>query len=396
MLWRARCFAIFAALAMSGCGRVGVELMDLTAGFRDGGADDAEVGGSDGDGGFDGDAEASTQRDGGALGDGGVVPVPDASASDAAVDARVPACVTGYADCDSDPRTCETQLGTVANCATCGNACPANGGTATCSAAKTCATVCNMSGTFAIKISVTVSWPTSAINGGSGPASLWGRFIGTQSGNNVAGTLQACSIILPDFALNPVVGNELYQLSFPNTLFDHQPFYIPSAPLTLSSMSGFTVGGAFTIPTRAIQIGVSLTNPTTDPWPASAALVASDMDADGKPGVTGLYSNTGGHVFPRNDISGSQRSDRAYAAARFASNASGTVNSCTDMTGTEAFTFFDTHILGCRVSGGADCAAAQVSMMDMGRPAYVAGSSTMHVLKIAAAATCADVRTALP
>lgn len=350
-------------LAQAGCGYLGLELLDLPggSGASDGGASDggpAAEGGADaspmpgGDASSTGDAAGAADGGEAGMSDGGGAGSPDGSTpADAAI-------------APSDAMT---------------------------------VTPCDMTGTFAIKVTLAVTWSGGAITGGSDVARIWARFVGTQAGNNLTGTFQACGFILPDYALNPLLATEKYQLAFPDTLFDHLPPYIAGIPQTLSGSQAFGVGSAFTFPTLTIQVGAALSNPSSDPWPAATAVPTVDTDADGKPAVTSFYSNAAGYSYQRLDGNTTpERADRTYGAARFTLNATGTVSSCTRMAGDSNFPNFDTHIVGCHVVGESDCTSAQRDMLDNGRPAYVSGSSSIQLLKIAAGATCADVRSALP
>jgi hypothetical protein len=253
-----------------------------------------------------------------------------------------------------------------------------------------------MTGTYAIKIVAAVTWPNGVVNGGSGTSVLWSRFTGTQSGNNLVGTLQPCGFTVPDFALNPAVANELYQLKMPDTLFDHVPAYIPAVSATLSSPSGFVLGAPFSLPAIAFQVGANLSNPATDPWPAVGSLPTIDMDADGKAGVTGSYTSGGGYTYPRANTLGTARSDRGYTASRFALTGSGSTTSCTELNSSVSFSNFDTHIVSCRISGGSDCTTTQRDTLDSGRPVFAPTSATLRAVKVAAGATCTSVRAALP
>jgi hypothetical protein len=251
-----------------------------------------------------------------------------------------------------------------------------------------------MTGTYAIRIDAAVTWPSGVISGGSGMSVLWSRFTGTQSGNNLVGTLQPCGFTLPDFAL--AAPSELYQLTLPNTLFDHIPPYIPAVPTTFSSPSGFVLGAAFSLPMIAFQVGANLSNPASDPWPSVGALPTVDMDADGKAGVTGNYTSGGGYTYPRANTLGTARSDRGYTASRFALAGSGSTTSCGELNSSVNFSKFDSHIVGCHISGGSDCTTVQRDQLDSGRPVFAPTSATLRAVKVAAGATCTQVRAALP
>lgn len=372
MLPRVRVLSIFAALVSPSCGFVGIDLLDAAAnarsdagqraagdagqgGLSEGGVPAGNDGGVD-EGGAPSDAsqgsDASGARDGGTAPDSGAVSeagvVADASVSDgSAPDAQTPA-------------------------------------------------GCDVSGTYAVKFSISVSWPTGFVAGGAGTSVFWGRFTGTQSGNDLAGTLQPCGFTLPDFSLNPIAGNELYQFVLPNTLFDRLPPYIAAVPATFTSSRAFATGSSFSLATVAIQVGANLANPVSNPWPAVAALPTVDTDADGKPGATASYTNGGGYSYPGANMSGTTRSDRAYAATRFAFDGSGNNPSCSELVGNLNFSSFDTHVVGCRIAGGGDCTTAQRDQVDSSRPLFAPTSATMRAIEVAANTTCAAVRAALP
>jgi len=76
---------------------------------------------------------------------------------------------------------------------------------------------------------------------------------------------------------------------------------------------------------------------------------------------------------------------------------SGKIDSCTQLSGTAFTTKQDSRVLGChRESDGADCDASQRDFLDTHAPAYVPGTATFLMKKIADTGTCADVRAAVP
>jgi hypothetical protein len=68
-----------------------------------------------------------------------------------------------------------------------------------------------------------------------------------------------------------------------------------------------------------LLMGASLSDPIHDPWPTSASMLAElDMDEDGKPGVTCVYANSGGEVYPPVSVMMTDwRAHDTYAASRF-------------------------------------------------------------------------------
>jgi hypothetical protein len=307
-----------------------------------------------------------------------------------------PACGAGFGDCDSNPTNgCETAVDTTSNCGVCGRVCTSDAGTPTCSGGA-CGTSCNLSGTWAAKMTVQLSWPSSiALATGSGSLQIWLLMTGTQSGNSIPASLVICGITLPDFPSSSLAGNELYGLTFPNTLFDHSPPFLPTVAAAMT-LGGSAPGATVSVPSVAFLLGLTLASPTTAAWPSTPETVTSaDMDADGKAGVTTPYKSGGSYLPVPVNFSKMARADKAYLAARVVASMSGTLASCTSITGTATVTNFDTHILGCEYAGGGDCTQTDSDFTDTNRPAYVAGAATISLVKIASGATCAAVRGAI-
>jgi hypothetical protein len=253
-----------------------------------------------------------------------------------------------------------------------------------------------------VKLSIPVTWPSSlALAGGSGTLQVWTMLTATQSGNSVSAGLVPCGITLPDFPSSSVAGNEIYGLTFPNTLFDHVPSYLPTVSTTIT-LGGTSPGSTLTMPTVAFLLGLTLTNPVTDAWPSTPESVSEvDMDQDTKVGITVPYKTGsppagGTYSFVPVNLAKSTRSDQAYLATRLATSFSGTLSGCTSVTGTATIASFDTHIIGCELSGGAgNCTQTESDFTDTNRPAYTASTGTLGVVEVATTATCAVVRSAL-
>ena len=308
-----------------------------------------------------------------------------------------PSCASGFANCDGDANNgCETSLDSVANCGTCRNACPASGGAPVCSA-RSCNTTCNLSGTLALKVSFQVTWAgNTALAPGSGTVQFWSKFQGTHTGNTFSGNLVMCGLTLPDFVMNPGFGSEQYGLTFANaSSFDRVPSGFPTTSAALT-LSGASPGATLTLPSTALLIGLTLGSPTAA-WPATAAnVISTDPDVDGKPALTGTVKTGAAYSFLPVDLGRTVRSDQAYAAARLISSLNGTLTSCTRASGASNMTF-DTHILGCRVQGGSrECTTAERDFVDGNRPAFNAGTASFTIVKVADAASCSQVRAAIP
>jgi hypothetical protein len=90
------------------------------------------------------------------------------------------------------------------------------------------------------------------------------------------------------------------------------------------------------------------------------------------------------------------RADRVDIATRNVFMITATRSACDAAAGPVTVAHFDSHVVGCHVSGGSDCTPNQASFVDQNRTIYQAGTSTIAIKAVAATATCADVRAALP
>jgi hypothetical protein len=308
----------------------------------------------------------------------------------------MPVCSTGYGDCDSSRANgCEAALDTTSNCGICGRSCPANGGTPVCQSGA-CNTLCDLNGTFALKLTAPASWSGNTyIAAGSGTFQFWLKLQVTHSGNTLSGTLIECGRVIPPFVGSIIA--ESSSVVHPNMLFDNVPPYVPSTAVTIT-LSGASPAATLTLPRSAIQAGVRMADPANGTWPSSASgLSQVDDDMDGKPGITVQYQNTGGYTYPRTSASFSpNRADLAYVASRVAFSLGGTLNSCTQASGAATTYRVDTRLFGCnQASSTQDCTATEASFLDQSIPGYSFSPASYTLLKVAAGASCATVRAAL-
>ncbi len=309
----------------------------------------------------------------------------------------VPVCSTGYGDCDgSRANGCETALDTASDCGTCGRSCPANGGTPVCQSGA-CSTQCDLTGTFALKLSAPANWSgTTYVAGGSGTFQFWMKLQGAHSGNTLTGTLIECGRFIP-----PLVGSIIAERSsvvHPNTLFDGAPPYVPSSAFTIT-LSSAAPSATLMLPRSAIQAGVRMADPANGSWPASASgLSQVDDDMDGKSGITVQYQNTGGFTYPRTSANLTfNRADLAYVASRVAFSLGGTLSSCTQASGAATAHRVDTHVFGCSLASSTqDGTGTEATFLDQNIPPYSFSGATYVLLKVADGASCATVRSALP
>lgn len=261
---------------------------------------------------------------------------------------------------------------------------------------------CNLAGTWGTYITSPVTWKgTLALAAGNGNLREWLLSTRTQNGNKTVDKAVPCAIQLPDFKGSAIAGGESYGLRFPTASFDKGK--VPATTLN-GTLSGSTVGSTFSTPNTALLLGLSMANAATATWPTSSSgITPRDDDADGNPGfTTNAATGTNYKDFPL-DLLKTARADKLYVATRTVASLSGKLTSCTEIDGSVKFAVLggtpaiNSHILGCHISGGGTCNGTQQNFVDGNSPAFVPGAgSTMKSIKLAANATCADVRSALP
>lgn len=247
-----------------------------------------------------------------------------------------------------------------------------------------------------------VTWPgTVAASTGTGKIHLWNRTTLDESGNALSGMLQGCGTNLPETtltALGRLAANGMKILiEVPETVWE--------AP----TMPKFPVKGTASAatPTAMVNlewaslVGINLPDPKAA-WPDSytpLTAMAVDADGDGKPGYTALPRNRDGFVLPPTSVGiggSAPAAEKVYLISRHLIAVSGTRTSCDEFAGTANVTAFDSHVMGCVLRGGADCNANQTDFVDQNRMKYRVTGATFKAKKLTAAATCADVRQALP
>ncbi len=242
-------------------------------------------------------------------------------------------------------------------------------------------------------IIMNVTWPnTLGTSGGTGQVHVWAKTTFTASANNLMATSQACGSVLPPTGLNAIAGGGSVLIQIPDATWD-----LPSMPRFQFSatQTGWNVGSMISY-TSTAPIGVTLTDPTNGAWPGTIT-TAVDADGDTSPGYTALPATTAGHVLPPTSLNAAaNRADRVDIATRNVFMVTATRDACDHAKGPITVTHFDSHVVGCHVSGGSDCTTAQANFVDQNRTIYQAGTSTIEIKVVPATATCADVRAALP
>jgi hypothetical protein len=270
---------------------------------------------------------------------------------------------------------------------------------------------CDFTGTWATRIVIDVNWVPQGIMGvilapGSGQITQWLLSKRSVNGSDTTDTASVCGIALPDFSGTAIAGGEKYGIQFPDALFDSgdlQTFTITG------TLSGSGPGATFSTSPTAVLLGLTLSSPTSAPWPATITTEV-DSDMDGKPGVTAWVSQDAdaGYSEIQVDPFGG-RGDRVYLAIRQVTSISGNALDCdafsglvnipqiADTTGTPKYAI-DSHVLGCRLTDDAgDCSAGQTTFVDTTQPVFSpSGATTFASVRVADDATCMTARQRLP
>jgi hypothetical protein len=235
---------------------------------------------------------------------------------------------------------------------------------------------------------------------GTGKIHLWNRAKFNAAGTALTGDTWSCGSVLPEFALNfagqVVTGGSKVSVEVPNSVWD-QPT-IPKFP-NMGVISAWNPGSTITIMPTIALVGLTMADPMAA-WPASyTGVMQVDADGDTSPGFTAVPKQGNGYVAPPTGLGvfGSAPSaDKIYLATRTVVALNGKLDTCTAQSGTTKVTFFDSHVVGCHVTGGAMCTPAQVDFIDQSRTNYTITGGTFTSKQVPDAATCADVRAALP
>jgi hypothetical protein len=268
-------------------------------------------------------------------------------------------------------------------------------------------TACDLTGAWALKVDVQVTWSgTLILAAGGGTVHLWALVQGAQSGNSIATTVLPCGIGLPDFNGPAIVGSPTFGVAFPNSLFDGTFLTATTSSIDVSSS---TPGATFTSPAEANLIGIAFANAATATWPNMATALSEqvDMDMDTHVGVTAdseagqtTQSGTGTYSAIPVEI-GIHTADHLYMTLRSVVALGGTLTSCTTAGGPATVSHIDDHTIGCHLTGGSnttagDCSNTQASFVDSNSPAFTVASATFQAKMLSNAATCPDVRSLIP
>jgi hypothetical protein len=294
---------------------------------------------------------------------------------------------------------------------------PANLGDGATSASDAAVVACDFSGTWATLVTVDVSWAPAGLNiqtfvlaPGTGTIKQWVKATRVQQGTKLVDTTVVCGIELPDFRGTQVVAGQTYGVVFPDSLFDDGG--LPTFEID-ETVSRSSTGATFTASASAALLGLTMANPTTDPWPATVT-TATDPDGDGTPGVTvdvaqgplpptddgGVYASIPVAIpAPFQPIVVAQR---LHLAIRQVTEVRGTVVDCDHVSGTASIPqiagayAINSHVVGCDVLDGGACMDTQASFVDNTQPVFTpSGATSFTSMRLPPGTTCATVRSTL-
>ena len=223
---------------------------------------------------------------------------------------------------------------------------------------------------------------------------IWMKATLSMRGDTITGTAHPCGQVLPDIQTTFLAGGKKLGTIIPPSVWDAPA--MPRVPVT-GTQTGFDIGSSLSIDRTITLVGLTLPNPAAQ-WPTSYLLLPRvvDSDGDGKPGITVLAKRGPQYQLPKPGIFTSAHADRIYVASRTILSLQGKRDTCNTVTGTAVIEHFDNHIVGCHVRGGGDCDRDQTGFLDDNRVRYIIRGARFRSVKVAASATCADVRAAVP
>jgi hypothetical protein len=274
---------------------------------------------------------------------------------------------------------------------------------------------CDFNGTWGSLVTVDVNWAPQGLNiqtfvlaPGSGTIKQWIKGVRVQHGSSLEDSTVVCGIELPDFHGTQVVAGQTYGVVFPDSLFDDMllPSFDVAAVVTSSSP-----GAKYSASASAALLGLTMANPTTDPWPTTVT-TATDPDNDGTPGVTvnaaeGVAPGDGGYYadFPVGIPAPFQPvvlANQLHLAIRQVTTITGSVVDCDHIVGTASIPqiagqyAINSHVVGCELVEGGACTDTQAAFVDNTQPVFTpSGPTTFQSLRLPAGATCATVRSML-
>jgi hypothetical protein len=237
--------------------------------------------------------------------------------------------------------------------------------------------------------------------GGTGKVYIWNKADLVASGTTLSGQVKACGTVLPETTLTALgriaAGGSKILIEVPVAVWDAPT--MPSYPV-VGTRASAALGAALQIQLTA-PLGFERPDPKAA-WPDSYTGLRTflrDAEGDGHPGYSARPRPDGGYVLPPTALGLGGLAPAAETVFLVSSNVftlAGPRTSCDAFAGNAMVTAFDSHVVGCTVKGGADCTDRQTDFVDQNRMKYQPKAATFTAKRIAATATCDDVRRALP
>lgn len=255
-------------------------------------------------------------------------------------------------------------------------------------------------GSVASHVVITVSWPASlAIEAGTGQIHVWTKADLTYDRTSVTGTVRPCGSTIPALTKTDVVGGGQVQIELPAAVWD-----APAMPVfqATGSTTGFDVGSKIKVNPVASLLGLAMQDPMNAPWPDAPSQVTTvDHDGDGQAGIAAVPRTDVPFAAPPLDLGGvldprAPRPDHIFLSTRTVLALDGARDTCKSARGTASVTKVDSHVVGCHVLGGGLCTTSQSDFIDLMQPKFTIVSGTFDMVDVPGAATCAEVRAALP
>ncbi len=266
------------------------------------------------------------------------------------------------------------------------------------------------------KVALQVFWPgTAVIAKTGGTVSLWLLFRYAVDGSGaIAGTVQTCGMQTPAIPLSAtgliaegLSGTGQLQTTIPAGSWDGTP----TTPIT-GAQGGLSIGSTFAIDPVVTLYGLKPTSTlasAAQTWPPGVSgLLATDLTyadggayqtGEGEPGIFALPLGAPPDALPITSLDpSSPKADEIWLVLRTGLSLYGTVQSCTEQSGTVEMDKLDSHVVACHLVDAGTCEADQYQFLDANQVTYspLSGSATFDAKPMAASAGCADVLTALP
>ena len=120
-----------------------------------------------------------------------------------------------------------------------------------------------------------------------------------------------CGLSVPGFGFTAFSGGGTGRLNFAVPRFDNSPPRLSPEPAIQVQGAGFP-GDAIVLSPTALLLGATMANPLSATWPTVGQIVSTDLDGDGRPGLTLPHMNGGGYVYLPVEPFAAARSEAGY------------------------------------------------------------------------------------